>query len=172
MNWPLFLAALFLVLALYFFRQSSKRRKTAGLPGGRVIYTDTSQWGPVEDALYDPVAGLTGKPDYLVRKGKQIIPVEVKSGRVPDAPYDSHIFQVAAYCYLVEKEYGRRPPYGIIHYGSQSFAVDYTKELELMLLELITEMRRMERWKSVNRSHEQAARCNGCGVAHACDQRI
>lgn len=166
------IAVLLLVLALYFFWQSSKRRKAAGLPGGRVIYADTSQWGEVTEALYDPAAGLTGKPDYLVRQGKKVIPVEVKSGRVPDAPYDSHIFQVAAYCFLVEKEFGQRPPYGIIHYGSRSFAVDYTKELELMLMELVSEMRRMERWKNVARSHEHAARCHGCGVGHVCDQRL
>ena len=129
------------ILALIVFWLASKQRRTAGLPGGKVIYADTSQWSEPEAPLYDPVTKVTGRPDYLVRQGKQVIPVEVKSGRVPDSPYDSHIYQVAVYCMLVEREFGKRPPYGIIHYGKRTFAVDYTKELENALLDLLTEMR-------------------------------
>jgi CRISPR-associated exonuclease Cas4 len=170
---PLVWAALvFFVAALVFFSLSGRSRKAAGLPGGRVIYTDSSAWGPVVEPLYDPVTQLSGRPDYLVQKGKAVIPVEVKSGRAPDAPYDSHIFQVAAYCLLVEKAYGQRPPYGIIHYGSRSFAVDYTPELENALLDLMTEMRRAERRTQVDRSHEQSFRCRGCGFAYTCEQQI
>ena len=43
---------------------------------------------------------------------------------------NSHIYQLASYCLLVEKTYGKRPPYGIIHYKDQDFAIDYTQELE------------------------------------------
>ena len=68
-----------------------------------MIYTDTRGWSAVEKPLYDPVIGLTGRPDYLVKKGKDIIPVEVKTSRTPEAPYDSHIFQLAAYCLLVAR---------------------------------------------------------------------
>jgi CRISPR-associated exonuclease Cas4 len=96
----------------------------------------------------------------------------VKSGRVPDSPYDSHIFQVAAYCLLVEREFGKRPPYGIIHYNKRSFAVDYTDELESALLDLMTEMRKVERKKNVERSHESTPRCRGCGFAYTCEQAL
>jgi CRISPR-associated exonuclease Cas4 len=161
-----------LILALIFFRQSSVQQKEAGLPGGRIIYSDTRGWGKVEKPLYYTALELTGKPDYLVQQNGRIIPVEVKSGRAPDAPYDSHIYQLAAYCLLVEKTYNTRPPYGIIHYENRDFAIDYTRELEESLIDLLVDMKRDQHKKDVPRSHEQAARCARCGFRNVCDQRL
>ena len=166
------LALALLMIAFIFFWQSGRQRQAAGLPGGRIIYTDTRGWGKLEKPLYYAALDLTGKPDYLIQKDGQIIPVEVKSGKVPDAPYDSHIYQLAAYCLLVEKTSAKRPPYGIIHYEGRDFAVDYTHELEQSLLELLTEMKRDEFKKDVDRSHEQASRCKKCGFRDVCDQKV
>jgi CRISPR-associated exonuclease Cas4 len=172
-----YLALLLFLLACLLLWISSKRRKAAGLPGGRIIYTDTRSWGRIEKPLYDAGLGLTGKPDYLIERGNKLIPVEVKSSRVPESPYDSHIFQLAAYCLLVEKALGKRPPYGIIHYSDQtkasrSFAVDYTRELEGAVLAVITEIRSVERSKEVKRSHESAARCRSCGYGFICEDKL
>ena len=71
----LYLALALFIFALFFFRKSSIQRKEAGLPGGRIIYTDTRGWGKVEKPLFYPALELTGKPDYLVEKNGQIIPV-------------------------------------------------------------------------------------------------
>jgi len=170
----LFYAALLLVvLALIFLWKAGGAQKAAGLPGGRVIYTDTRAWGDkVEKPLYDGSLGITGKPDYLVEKNGRFIPVEVKSGRAPQAPYDAHIYQLAAYCLLVEKSMGSRPPYGIIHYEDRDFAVDYTHELESVLLDVLADMRRDERRGEVMRSHENGARCARCGFRNVCEQKI
>ncbi len=168
----LYLALALLLLAFLFFWQSNRQRSEAGLPGGRVIYTDTRGWSKLEKPLFYAALELTGKPDYLVEQNGRIIPVEVKSGRAPEAPYDSHIYQLASYCLLVEKTYGKRPPYGIIHYEDKDFSVEYTHELEQSLLELITEMKRDGMKKEVARSHEQAARCKRCGFKSVCDQSL
>ncbi|HVN14404.1 MAG TPA: PD-(D/E)XK nuclease family protein, partial [Anaerolineales bacterium] len=120
----LYLVLFLFLLGIIFLLQSNRQRGETGLPSGRVIYTDTRGWGKLERPLYDQALGLTGKPDYLVQQNGQIIPVEVKSGRAPEAPYDSHIYQLAAYCLLVEKNYGKRPSHGIIHYTDRDFAVD------------------------------------------------
>ena len=168
----LFTALFLFILALILLWLSSRQRKQAGLPGGRIIYTDTRAWGEVEKPLYDAQLGLTGKPDYLVEQNGQIIPVEVKSGRAPDAPYDSHIYQIAAYCLLVQRGMGKRPPYGIIHYSDRDFAVDYTPELENHLLDVLAEMRRDEVRTGVARSHEVPARCHRCGYRDLCDQKL
>ena len=166
-------AALFLfVLAIVLLWLSSRQRKQAGLPGGRIIYTDTRAWGEVEKPLFDVQLGLTGKPDYLVEQNGQIIPVEVKSGKAPDAPYDSHIYQIAAYCLLVHHTMKKRPAYGIIHYSDRDFAVDYTPELENNLLDVLAEMRRDEVRSNVARSHEVPARCTRCGYRDLCDQKL
>jgi len=168
----LYLALALLFIAFVFFWQSNRQRQAAGLPGGRVIYTDTRGWGKLEKPLFYAALELTGKPDYLVQQNGQIIPVEVKSGHAPEAPYDSHIYQLASYCLLVEKTYGKRPPYGIIHYQTRDFAVDYTQELEQSLLDLLAEMKRDQYKNNIPRSHEQAARCKHCGFRKVCDQSL
>jgi CRISPR-associated exonuclease Cas4 len=165
-------AAVILLLALVLLWVSSRQRKAAGLPGGRVIYTDTRAWNEVPKPFYNAELGLSGKPDYLVEQDGKIIPVEVKSGRTPAAPYDSHIFQLAAYCLLVHRDMERRPPFGIIHYPDRDFAVDYTPELESRLLDVLADMRRDELRTAVMRSHESAARCARCGFRQVCDQRV
>jgi len=167
-----YIALVLLLLALILFWQAGRQQRRAGLPGGRVIYTDTRGWGEVEKPLYAPDVGLTGKPDYLVEKNGAIIPVEVKSGRAPDAPYDSHIYQLAAYCLLVEKVYRKRPPYGIIHYPDRDFAIDYTHELESALYELMADLHRDEYRTNVARSHEERSRCLRCGYRNICDDQL
>ena len=72
-----YIALAFLVLAVLFFWQSNRQRKAAGLPAGRVIYTDTRGWGKLERPLFYQALGLTGKPDYLIQQNGQIIPVEI-----------------------------------------------------------------------------------------------
>jgi CRISPR-associated exonuclease Cas4 len=161
-----------LLLALFLFLISGRQRRAAGLPVGRVIYTDTRSWGRLEKPLYDRDLGLTGKPDYLVEQNGRIIPVEVKTGRAPERPYDSHIFQVAVYCLLVQKTYGKRPPHGILHYPGRDFAVDYTPELENTLLNLIADMRIDGSRAEIARSHEDVNRCRRCGFRESCDQRL
>ncbi len=168
----LYVTLVLILFALFLFWQAGRQRREAGLPGGRVIYTDTHAWGIVEKPLFNNELGLTGKPDYLVEQNGKLIPVEVKTGRVPNAPYDLHIFQLAAYCLLVEKTYGKRPPYGIIHYSNRDFAVDYTPLLESALLDHLADMRRDELRKDVPRSHEDAARCRRCGFRKVCDQSL
>ena len=167
-----YIILLLFILAIIFFWQSNRQRKAAGLPGGRVIYTDTRGWGRLEKPLFYAALELTGKPDYLIEKNGKIIPVEVKSGRAPEAPYDSHIFQLASYCLLVEKTYGKRPPYGIIHYENRDFAVDYTHEMESALMELLADMKLDDVKRNVPRSHEQASRCTRCGYRSVCDQSL
>lgn len=168
----LVLGLLLLGLALLLFWQASRSQRRLGLPSGRIIYSDTSRWRPVEQPLYDPALGLTGRPDYIIEQGGQLIPVEVKSSRVAAVPYDSHIFQLAAYCLLIERSTGKRPPYGILHYPNHTFAVDYTPALEQELLHLLDEVRQQEKRKEVPRSHQEPGRCRSCGFRQICDQRL
>jgi CRISPR-associated exonuclease Cas4 len=172
-----YIAFLLIIFALFLLWFSSRKRKESGLPGGRIIYSDTSSWGRLEKPLYDSSLSLTGKPDYLIEQGNKIIPVEVKSSRIPNSPYDSHIFQLAAYCLLIEKALGKRPPYGIIHYkdrsqASRSFAIDYTGELEEAVLEIISDIRKNDKRKEVNRQHESSVRCQSCGYNFICDEKL
>ena len=60
----IYAAYFLLIFSLILYLYSGRRRKAAGLPGGRVIYTDTKEWGKLEVPLYDPVAKLTGRPRF------------------------------------------------------------------------------------------------------------
>ncbi len=164
-----FLAAFFAVLLFWL---ASRRQRAAGLPGGKVIYADTRAWGPLEEPLYDAHLGLTGKPDYLVQQGERVIPVEVKSKQVSDGPLDSHIYQLAAYCLLVSRVYGKRPPHGILHYPNRTYQIEFTPALEASTLALLEEMRTLEHRKTADRSHESANRCSRCGHRSICDQKL
>ncbi len=168
----LILSIVLFIIALILLWQARRRQKEIGLPAGRVIYADTSRWGAVEEPLYNAQLGLAGKPDYLIQQGDQFIPVEVKSSRVGSAPYDAHIFQLAAYCLLVESTYQERPAYGILHYPNRTFAIDYTIELETALLDLLEEIRDQDRRKEIQRSHDSPARCNRCGYRSICEQAL
>ncbi len=166
------LFSILLVAALALFIAAARRQRSAGLPGGRVVYADTGAWIKLEKPLYDALNGLTGKPDYLVKHNGVIIPVEVKSAYAPAAPYDSHVMQLAAYCLLVQRTTGQRPPHGLLHYRNRTFAVDYTPQLEAELLEILAEMRRQEKAGEASISHEDALRCARCGYRKGCEQRL
>jgi len=171
---PLALLALALLLVgVAVLMWSRRARRATGLPGGKVIYTDASRWQRAERPLFSRQHQLTGKPDYVVREGRALIPVEVKSSRAPsDGPRAGHVLQLAAYDLLVEETEGIRPAYGIVKYADEAFRVDNTAELRRMLLATLDAMRRdLDRGKS-HRSHADAARCRRCGVRAACDERL
>jgi CRISPR-associated exonuclease Cas4 len=168
----LLVAAVLLVLGLLALWQAARQRRASGLPLGRVVYTDTGGWGKVEKPLFDPLSGLTGKPDYLVKCKEGWIPVEVKSCFAPPQPHAGHVLQLAAYCLLVERSTGSRPPYGLIRYRNRTFEVNYTPQLEAELLALVSRMRAQEQSRRLNRSHESIGRCSGCGYRSVCDQKL
>ena len=161
-----------LALGLLLLWLAQRGRAHSGLPQGRVIYTDTGGWNRLERPLFSLEFLLTGKPDYLVADGADVIPVEVKSSRAPTQPYPSHILQLAAYCLLVEECYRRRPPYGIIKYADRAFEVDYTSELEDELLATLDDMRDDLDNDDAPRNHDDPARCRACGYHQHCTQAI
>lgn len=164
---------LLLILALALWLLAGRLRQSAGLPTGQVVYSDTGAWGRVERSLFSTNLQLTGKPDYVVREGGAVIPVEVKSGRAPaSGAYAAHIYQLVAYCALVEEAYGQRPGYGLIKYADKLLRVDYTHELEQELWALLDEMRVDADSAEVARSHTSPARCGACGFRAVCGQAL
>ncbi len=159
-------------LALILFGISRLLAKRTGIPDGRIIYSDPGVWKKTLKPLYDAGIGLTGRPDYLIKKGDRIIPAEVKSSWAPRSPYDSHILQLAAYCVLVESTYGRRPPYGLLRYKNRTFKIKFTSDLEERVLEKIDVIRKQKNKEDAPRSHNQLNRCARCGYRNICDQRL
>jgi CRISPR-associated exonuclease Cas4 len=172
MSWLLVVALILGGLALWLFIRSGIARRDTGLPEGRVTYVDTGAWSRCDRPLFSQRYALTGRPDYLVRLHGDLIPVEVKSGMSPRRPYRAHILQLAAYCLLVEEQEGRAPPFGILKYSDRAFEIDYSPALRVKLLETLDAIRRGLRAPNVDRSHDEAARCRGCGYRDQCEQRL
>jgi len=168
-----FLAIVCLIVGLVAWWLSRAARSQSGLPSGEVVYSDTRAWVPVEKPLFSSAYRLVGKPDYLVKDRRAIVPVEVKSAHAPPTgPRAGHILQLAAYCLLVEEVYGRRPAYGIIKYADKTFSVENTDPLRSQLLDVLDEMRGALHEGAAQRSHADVRRCLGCGYRHACDERL
>lgn len=170
---PLLIVLVLMLLAAGLWVGGQRMREASGLPDGDVIYTDSGAWQRNDTVLHARSVRLVGKPDYLVRQHDGvIIPVEVKSSPAPQRPWEGQVLQLAAYCLLVEETHGVRPPYGILQYKDDAFAVTYTPELELDLLDLLAEMSEASAYPELSRDHDDPRRCAGCGVRQACDERL
>jgi len=173
MNLLMWLALILLLVGIAAIVLARRARQATGLPTGRVVYADTSRWQRAARPLFSRQHRLTGKPDYLVREGRAIIPVEVKSSRAPaGGPRESHMLQLAAYCLLVEEMERVRPAYGIVKYADEAFRVDNTPALRRALTETLDTMRRDLARGGAQRSHSDPARCRRCGVRAACDEKL
>lgn len=159
----------FLVRALQKENEAQTFGRTAGFVPGELAYSDLDEPAPVlRSVRYE----IGGKPDYVVRKNGQFIPVEVKTGPTPASPHESHVLQCAAYCLLVEESFRARPPYGVVQYENGHFTVPYTEEIRDKVLETVLRMKLAEVTKSVHRNHERPGKCLGCSRRAACPERL
>jgi len=166
------LVLLLLLVGAVLLWLARRLRARSGLPAGRVVAADVGTWRRLDRPLFSRRYGLTGRPDYVVADGTDLIPVEVKSARAPARPYASHVLQLAAYCLLVAETSGRRPPYGILRYADQTFPIPYTRELEEQLLEVLEAMREDLAAGDAPRRHQDPRRCAACGYREVCEEAL
>ncbi|MEM4308729.1 MAG: CRISPR-associated protein Cas4 [Thermoplasmata archaeon] len=116
---------------------------------------------------------LRGTPDLILKSGEFLIPVEIKTGRVPQGPHFSHIMQLIAYCYIIEDVHGKSPPYGILRYGNTDFEIEYTPELKNLLEKKIEEIGKALRGEIVvHRNHNRPGKCRNCSRKEICPERL
>jgi len=159
-----------ILLALIALISALRLRAATGLPWAPVVYHDADAWTP-ERPLVARRLGLVGKPDYLIQMRGRLIPVEVKPGRNAAHPYESDLMQLAAYCVLIEETTGVAPPYGLLRYAERTFRLSYTTRVREEVLTLLDEMRNALD-NDCDRSHDDPARCWGCGFFSQCDQAM
>jgi CRISPR-associated exonuclease Cas4 len=176
MLWLFLAAFVILIVGIFLFQHGVRRRVASGLPTGEVVYADTGAWEQVAEPLLSHRYGLVGKPDYLVRVREGVrttlVPVEVKSRRRPPVTPDAHILQLATYCLLVEDVHKTRPPHGLLHYADATLQIAYTDALRHQVLEIAEAIRQARHASDLQRNHNEAARCRGCGYAHACGEIV
>ncbi|MBS3817266.1 MAG: CRISPR-associated protein Cas4 [Candidatus Thermoplasmatota archaeon] len=150
--------------------EATVTRKKLKVEEGEIKYVDKLE--KESKLLESEEYRLRGRPDYILEKEEALIPVEVKTGRVPEGPFFSHILQIAAYCLLVEEEMGKRPPYGLIRYGETEFDIDYDDDLEDLLLEKLDDMRESLKKGEVHRHHHREGKCENCSRRDICPESL
>lgn len=166
-------SAILLCAAVWLALRARRDQRRSGLPQGRLVYADTGRWSEVAKPYFSQHYRLTGKPDYLVDTEDGLVPVEVKHITAPSGgrAYESHIMQLAAYCFLIEEAHAQPPSHGLIRYDDATIQIDYTPALRQHLLDLLDQMRVDRKLREVKRSHDDPARCRACGVHHACGRQ-
>jgi|SRR5581483_5156389 len=170
------MSLLWLLLSLAFLLRAMNKEKEAkdwvaqhGLVAGELAYSDLDK--PAE-TLRSEKYELSGRPDYIVRRAGRYIPVELKTGRTPEAPHDSHVMQLGVYCLLVEENYGVRPTHGVLQYNERTFEVPFTDEFRDRVLETTLRMRLSDMTGVVHRNHERPGKCRGCSRREICPERL
>jgi CRISPR-associated exonuclease Cas4 len=140
------LSALLIATAVVLKIHSRKAREKSGIPRGRLIHAD-SKLMKVQKTLFSQRLMLAGKPDAVIMRDGECIPVEIKIREPPKSPYESHIMQLAAYCFLLE-ENGYRVTRGIILYRGKKtqreFVIDYSTELKAKLILAVEDIRNLK----------------------------
>jgi CRISPR-associated exonuclease Cas4 len=157
--------------ALYFSLTAQslaqKKRRQVDVDG-KVLYVGTDDQRLLVSERYK----LTGRPDYILMVGAELIPVDLKTGRQPRGPLFSHILQIAAYCLLLSDESGKRVSRGILKYGDVEHEIEFDDELEALLLGKLEEMRGLMKSGDVHRNHNRAGKCTGCSRRQNCPERL
>ncbi|MCJ2563475.1 MAG: PD-(D/E)XK nuclease family protein [Candidatus Thermoplasmatota archaeon] len=163
-------AAYFLYRSLKHLQVAKAKRESYDVRDGKIAFIDDERIRPM--MFVSEKHGLRGRPDYVVLEEEFHIPVEIKTGRTPRGPLFSHILQTAAYCVLLEEEYGDPPPYGILKYGEVEHEIDYTPDLKELVLSKLEEMRKARRTGVVHRNHGRRMKCVHCSRRSVCPEKL
>jgi CRISPR-associated exonuclease Cas4 len=148
-------------------RKAEQKRRSVHVDS-KVTYIGTEKSRLLKSEKY----GLSGRPDYIIEIDGEPVPVDLKSGRMPKGPLFSHIMQVAAYCLLLSEETGKRVSRGILKYGDVEHEIEFTPELEQLLLEQLAEMRRLMASGDVHRNHMRPGKCRSCSRRDLCSEKM
>lgn len=166
-----------LIVACYWLQDSLKikgetkrKKEEMDIENSEIKYVDDLE--EESELLKSEKHRLRGRPDLVLEKEGKPVPVEVKTGRVPEGPFFSHILQIAAYCLLIEEDMGTKPPYGLIRYGETEFDIDYDEDLRELLLEKLDDMREHIEEDEAHRNHNREGKCRNCSRRKICDEAL
>jgi len=160
---------IFLISSLLLSKRNRIIKEKNKIVDGKISYSDLNVPGA---SLFSNKYMIAGKPDYIVKKNNRFIPVEYKSGNHKN-PMNNHVFQLAAYCHLVEENYGCFVPYGMLVYNnSNSFKIPFDPNIRFKLENTINMMRKDLNKKKLVRNHNDPSRCKNCSMRKNCNERL
>jgi CRISPR-associated exonuclease Cas4 len=123
--------------------------------------------------LIDNKTGIRGRPDQITIVDGEFIPVEQKTGKIPNKPHKSHEIQLLAYLHLVESTTGRAPPYGVLRYGTDNLhTIDWDDKGKKRLISSTKEIQRLMVQGGAERNHNRPGKCENCSRRYACDSSL
>ena len=136
---------------------------------GHIAYNDLNE---PEKPFFSKMLRLSGKPDYVIKQNKYFIPIEIKTGK-HNTPKKNHIFQLAAYCQLLEENYGGFVPYGILVYNNEvQYKIPYDPKTRFELENTIKKMRYYLKSGKISINHKDFKRCKSCSMRKYCNIKI
>jgi CRISPR-associated exonuclease Cas4 len=164
------IAILFIIISRRLRRDITVLKRQYNIQEGKIVYADLNT--PAEP-LFSKRYHITGKPDYVVQKNHHLIPVEIKTGCYNE-PQKNHIFQLAAYCHLLEENHGDFVPYGLLVYGdgSKVFRIPFGPTTRFQLESTIKSMWHIMRTGEISRNHDEISRCKNCSMSTYCHLKI
>lgn len=115
---------------------------------------------------------IAGKPDYIVEKKGFKIPVELKTGYSGN-PRINHVYQLAAYCHLIEEKYKIFVPYGVLVYNNiYEYKIPFNPKVRFELENIIKNMRSSMKTKNISRNHNDMRKCSSCSMREHCKDKI
>jgi CRISPR-associated exonuclease Cas4 len=134
---------------------------------------DLGRSAVMEPLLEDGTRRLRGRPDYLLRHRKGLIPVELKPLRTSRTLYESDRLQIATYLMLARAANpDTTVPYGVVRYKDTTFRVYLTEELEARCLSVAEQVRAAKHATVVHRTHNVPAKCRACAHRTACGESL
>jgi len=118
---------------------------------------------------------LVGKPDAYKIDGDTVIIEEFKSYSRPRSTnrwgipaWESDLVQALAYGYMLSRIYGKRVLV-TVRYIDSSITFEYTKDLELALMQYIRQYKEMVELGTILPEAKRDRRCNRCIYREICD---
>jgi CRISPR-associated exonuclease Cas4 len=159
----------FLIVSKKIKKDVSNIKSTYQIQDGKITYSDLNI--PAKP-LFSNHYKITGKPDYIIKKNNQYIPIEVKSGG-HNTPQKNHVLQLAAYCQLVEETYKSFVPYGILVYdNSYQYKIPFDPGLRFELEHSIKNMKHILKTGLFSRNHNDQNKCKNCSMRIYCKMKI
>lgn len=149
-----------------------KNRKYLSLIKEKILYRGDHR----AETLYGDVANnmtLSGKPDYIVERDGEYIPLEYKSTMPPKHLYNRK-FQMAGYFAIIEDRFEKKPSYGEFIFKDFTRArLNNTVRLKKALMRRVNAMYEiLDNPSKLKRNHNSYQRCNVCRFNLNCDKRV
>jgi CRISPR-associated exonuclease Cas4 len=145
-------------------------KKKFNLLKGKITYSDLNKPGK---PLYSKRYRISGKPDYVINTDGKLIPVEIKTG-FHQYPQQNHIFQLAAYCQILEDNFNCFIPFGLLIYNdsSKKFKIRYDPKMRYDLESTLAQMRHIRKLDDLTRNHNDLKKCKKCSMRVYCSKKI